>query len=42
MENLRFQVVEEAFRKKPLEVKSPSERPSEFFAKNVFTRDKMY
>jgi len=35
-------VVEEAFRKKPLEVKSPSERPSEFFAKNVFTRDKMY
>jgi len=42
MENLRFQVVEEAFRKKLLEVKSPSERPSEFFAKNVFTRDKMY
>ena len=35
-------MVEEAFRKKPLEVKSPSERPSEFFAKNVFTRDKMY
>ena len=42
MGNLRFQVVEEAFKKKPLEVVSPKERPSEFFAKYVFTRDKMY
>ena len=42
MANLRFQVVEEAFKKKPLEVKSPKERPSEFFGKYVFTRDKMY
>ena len=42
MTNLRFQVVEEAFKKKPLEVKSPAERPSEYFGKYVFTRDKMY
>ena len=42
MANLRFQVVEEAFNKKPLEVAAPQERPSEFFAKNVFTRAKMY
>ncbi len=42
MANLRFQVVEEAFKKKPLEVAEPTERPSEFFAKNVFTRAKMY
>ncbi len=42
MNNLRFQVVEEAFKKKPLEVNEPKERPSEFFAKNVFTRAKMY
>ncbi len=42
MANLRFQVVEEAFKKKPLEVASPSERPSVFFGKYVFTRDKMY
>ena len=42
MANLRFQVVEEAFKKKPLEVKSPAERPSEYFGKYVFTRDKMF
>ena len=42
MANLRFQVVEEAFLKKPLEVMAPVERPSEFFGKNVFTRAKMY
>ena len=40
--NLRFQVVEEAFKKRALEVKVPSERPSEFFGKYVFTRQKMY
>ena len=28
--------------KKPLEVAAPAERPSEYFAKNVFTRAKMY
>jgi len=42
MANLRFQVVEEAFKKKPLEVVAPNERPSEYFGKNVFTRDKMF
>ena len=42
MANLRFQVVEEAFTKKPLEVVAPAERPSEYFGKYVFTRAKMY
>ena len=42
MSNLRFQVVEEAFKKKALEVKAPSERPSEYFGKYVFNREKMY
>ena len=40
--NLRFQVVEEAFKKKAVEVKTPKERPSDFFGKYVFTRQKMY
>ena len=39
---LRFQVVEEAFKKKAVEVKVPSERPSEYFGKYVFNREKMY
>ena len=42
MANLRFQVVEEAFSKKPLDVTQPVERPSEYFGKYVFTRAKMY
>ena len=40
--NLRFQVVEEAFKKHALDVKAPSERPSEYFGKYVFNREKMY
>ena len=40
--NLRFQVVEEAFKKRPVEVEVPTERPSEFFGKYVFDRKKMY
>ena len=40
--DLRFQVVEEAFKKRPVEVKVPAERPSEFFGKYVFDRKKMY
>ena len=40
--NLRFQVVEEAFKKRALDVKVPAERPSEFFGKYVFDRKKMY
>ena len=39
---LRFQVVEEAFKKKAVEVSVPSERPSEYFGKYVFNREKMY
>ena len=39
---LRFQVVGEAFKKKPLEVQSPVERPCEYFGKKVFNREKMY
>ena len=42
MANLRFEVVAEAFNKKPVEVITPIERPSEFFGKNVFNRAKMY
>ena len=40
--NLRFQVVEEAFKKHALDVEAPSERPSEYFGKYVFSRQKMY
>ena len=40
--NLRFQVVEEAFKKRALNVEAPSERPSEYFGKYVFNREKMY
>ena len=42
METLRFQVVGEAFRKKPLDVKTPSERPAKYFGSKVFNREKMY
>ena len=41
METLRFQVVEEAFKKKPLDVKTPSDHPSDYFGKKVFNREKM-
>ena len=42
MGNLRFEVMAEAFRKKPLEVTAPADRPSEYFGKYVFNRQKMY
>jgi glutamine synthetase len=42
MANLRFEVVAEAFKKKPCDVPTPQERPSEYFGKNVFNRQKMY
>ena len=42
MEALRFQVVGEAFKKKPLDVKTPAERPCDYFGKKVFNREKMY
>ena len=38
---LRFQIVGEAFTKQPVEVPNRKDRPSEFFAKYVFTRQKM-
>ncbi len=42
MANLRFHAVEEAAKKKALDVTLPAERPSEYFGKNVFNRSKMY
>ena len=42
MEALRFQVVGEAFKKKPLDVRAPSERPASYFGSKVFNREKMY
>lgn len=40
--NLRFHVIEEAFKKKPLDVETPKARPSEYFGKYVFNKEKMY
>ena len=40
MSNLRFEAVSEASKRKPVEVTAPSERPSEFFGKKVFNRQK--
>jgi glutamine synthetase len=42
MANLRFIVVEEAFKKKALEVKAPAERPGDYFGKYVFNQEKMF
>ena len=42
MSELRFRVVETAFKKKEAPVTVPSERPSEYFAKYVFNREKMF
>ena len=42
MEALRFQMVGEAFARKPLDVVAPSERPCDYFGKKVFNRAKMY
>ncbi len=39
---LRFKVVDEAFKRKPVEVTVPKERPSEYFGKYVFDKQKMY
>ena len=39
---LRIQVVGEAFKKKPLDVETPAERPCEYFVEKVFNREKMY
>ena len=42
MSTLRFRVVEKAFQAKPVEVAVPTERPSDYFAKYVFNREKMF
>ena len=42
MSKLRFRVVESAFKKRAAEVAAPAERPSEYFGKNVFNREKMF
>ena len=39
---LRFKVVDEAYKRKPIKVVVPKERPSEYFGKYVFDRQKMY
>ena len=41
MSKLRFDVVQDAFKKKALDVKNPESRPSEYFGELVFNRDKM-
>ena len=41
MSKLRFRVVETAFKKKAVEVATPAERPSEYFAKYVFNKEKI-
>ncbi len=38
---LRFKVVDEAFKRAPVYVEQPKERPSEYFGKYVFDRQKM-
>ncbi len=42
MASLRFKMVKEAFQKRPYELETPAERPSEFFAKYVFNKQKMF
>ena len=42
MSDLRFRVVENAFHAKAKEVEVPAERPSEYFGKYVFNREKMF
>ena len=42
MSDLRFRVVETAFKKKAIEVPAPEERPSEYFGKYVFNKAKMF
>lgn len=42
MSTLRFRVVEKAFQAKPFDVPAPKERPSEYFGKYVFNREKMF
>ena len=41
MSTLRFAALEAACSHRPVEVTTPNERPADFFAKHVFTRDRM-
>lgn len=41
MSKLRFDVVQDAFKKKALDVRNPQTRPSEYFGELVFNREKM-
>ena len=40
--SLRFKVVDEAFKHAPVTVEPPKERPSEYFGKYVFNKQKMF
>ena len=42
MSTLRFRVVETAFKKKAMPVSVPEERPSKYYGKYVFNREKMF
>ena len=41
MSKLRFDVVQDAFKKRAVEVEAPAERPSAYFGELVFNREKM-
>ena len=41
MSKLRFDVIQDAFKKKAVTVETPSERPSEYYGSMVFNKDKM-
>ena len=42
MSKLRFDVVQDAFRKKAVDIEVPETRPSEYFGELVFNREKMH
>ncbi|MBO7598565.1 MAG: glutamine synthetase III, partial [Bacteroidales bacterium] len=42
MSKLRFDVVQDAFKKKAVAVETPDARPSEYFGELVFNREKMH
>lgn len=42
MSDLRFKVVETAFKKRAVEMVPPAERPSDYFGKYVFNKEKMF
>ena len=42
MSKLRFDVVQDAFKKKTVPAESPAERTSKYFGELVFDREKMH